>query len=170
MVARFLHLHPDCFLKVRVRGHQENCAAGRDEIGVTLVQSWKRSSYPGPALEHCSNGATIHACRRQGWLGHAEMSADARNNNAAARVAILAIVRVMYSFRSCPVPRLKFAAAAARLATECIGGHSDTLPGPSGLSGLAPRPWRPGVPERSKRARSRREGATCGFGFARASY
>ena len=57
------------------------------------------------------------------------------------------------------------ATAVIGFTNEGTGNQSDTLPGPSGCIGLAPKPSRPRVPERSKRARSQRERAVCGAGF-----
>lgn len=41
----------------------------------------------------------------------------------------------------------------------------DTPPGPSGCAGVAPKPSRPRVPDRSKPARSVREGDACTVGL-----
>lgn len=110
----------------------------------------------------------------------------------AANAAVLAIFRVMALFlfwrrvltslaveaalqetqpASARVRRTRkpvFSRSATAAQSKKFANQFDTLPGPSGRIGLAPRPSRPRVPERSNRARSQREGAVCGSGVVTA--
>ena len=85
------------------------------------------------------------------WRGLASTGLGTQSMKQAINAAMLAVIPVMSLTQQMQQP--------SRAPYRRFADQLDTLPGPSGRSGLAPKPSRPRVPEWSKRARSQRERA-----------